>query len=148
MEMDQIQNKVKDILGALGIRYDSFEVVTDHELGMTIFSIKSDDGKLFYPKNGEALRALNHLLHRIVGQEEANFLLDINLLQQKRIAELKGKARVVADRVRSYETSLAMDPMSAYERLLIHTFLADESGVVTESEGEGFNRHVVVKYAN
>ena len=38
--------------------------------------------------------------------------------------------------------------MSAYERLIIHTTLQDAPNVKTESQGEGRNRRVVIKYSS
>lgn len=37
-----------------------------------------------------------------------------------------------------------LPPMGSYERFVIHTYLKDRSGVQTESEGEGEDRHVVI----
>ena len=38
---------------------------------------------------------------------------------------------------------MALEPMSAYERKIVHDAVAD-LGFVSESEGEGADRHIVV----
>ena len=38
-----------------------------------------------------------------------------------------------------------LEPMSAYDRRLIHNALTNFKGIKTESEGEGINRHIVIK---
>ena len=35
--------------------------------------------------------------------------------------------------------------MSSYERRIIHTELSQRSDIITESQGDGFDRHVVIK---
>jgi spoIIIJ-associated protein len=39
--------------------------------------------------------------------------------------------------------AVALEPMSAYERKIVHDAVAD-LGLVSESEGEGAGRHIVV----
>ena len=49
-----------------------------------------------------------------------------------------------AERVRSSRTAFTFDPMSPSERRIIHLALVDDSGVKTESVGEGLERKVRV----
>ena len=54
---------------------------------------------------------------------------------------------MMAERARSFQYDVELSPMSSYERLIIHTTLSDAPNVKTESQGEGRNRRVVIKYA-
>jgi spoIIIJ-associated protein len=42
--------------------------------------------------------------------------------------------------------AIPMKPMSSYERKIVHD-LVSEAGLVSESEGEGKERHIVIKPA-
>ena len=39
-----------------------------------------------------------------------------------------------------------MDPMSSYERMIVHSFFAETPDIKTESKGEGRDRRVVIKF--
>ena len=54
-------------------------------------------------------------------------------------------ARDMAERVKTEGTPFAMEPMSAYERRIIHLTLADHPDVITESIGQGESRRVVIQ---
>jgi spoIIIJ-associated protein len=53
----------------------------------------------------------------------------------------------LAEKVLSTGKAVAMASMSSYERRLCHMTLAEIEGVVGESEGEGEDRHLVIKKA-
>ena len=53
---------------------------------------------------------------------------------------------MMAERARSFQYDVELSPMSAYERLIVHTTLQGAPQVKTESQGEGRNRRVVIRY--
>ena len=57
---------------------------------------------------------------------------------------LQDMARRFAERVRRTGRPLALKPMSAAERRIIHTTLAEDGSVATHSEGEEPDRRVVI----
>ena len=63
------------------------------------------------------------------------------------IKDLQSKALMMAERARSFQYDVELSPMSAYERLIVHTTLQGTPNVKTESQGEGRNRRVVIRYA-
>ena len=54
---------------------------------------------------------------------------------------------MMAERARSLQYDVELTPMSAYERLIVHTTLQNEPHVKTESQGEGYGRRIVIKYS-
>ena len=58
---------------------------------------------------------------------------------------LKDMAKNLADQVSLTKEEKILPPMSAYERRIIHAELAQRTDVITESQGDGFDRHVVIK---
>ena len=75
------------------------------------------------------------------------FLVDVNDHRARQIRDLQTKAVMMAERARSFQYDVELTPMSAYERLIIHTTLQNAPNVKTESQGEGRNRRVVIKYS-
>ncbi len=81
-----------------------------------------------------------------VGEGELKFLIDIGNFQQKRVENVKAVAHLMAERARYFKSNIEVDPMSAFERRIVHEFLADQTDLKTESVGIGPGRRVVIKY--
>ena len=115
------------------------------------FNVHSKDSGILIGEAGERLKALNHLVRKIVERElpaEAaglRFFIDVNDYQKQKIEELKDLARLSAQRVRYFKKEVEMRPMSAYERRIIHSTLTEYPDIVTQSSGEGENRRVIIK---
>lgn len=147
---------IKELLDAAGIEYSD---VTESELaGQTIYSIVTkDSGSSLIGFHGDTIHAIDSLVKKIVekkstpleggGRSNLLFLVDVNDHRTKQIKEIQTKALIMAERARSFQYDVELSPMSAYERLIVHATLADVSNVKTESQGEGRNRRVVIKYA-
>lgn len=116
------------------------------------FDIKSIDSNMLIGENGQHLLALHTVVKKIIEhkfpQEQQPFLLDVNDYQRHRIEEVRDRARMSAQRVRYFKKEVVMQPMSAYERRIVHVALAEDPDVTTESVGEGEMRHVVIKPAS
>jgi spoIIIJ-associated protein len=163
--VETTESIIKELLTALGV---SYKKVTHSELaGQVIFSIETDDSRPLIGTHGDTLYAIDLLVKKILekrlgdGRREAPqavgetasengppmFLVDVNDFRTKQIQDLQTKALVLAERARSFQYDVELTPMSAYERLIIHTTLQDAPNVKTESQGEGRNRRVVIKYS-
>ena len=77
---------------------------------------------------------------------EKAFFVDVNGYQEATLENIKNVAKIMGDRARSFKTNVELDPMSSYERMVIHSFFQDAKDVKTESVGEGERRRVVIKY--
>ena len=64
--------------------------------------------------------------------------------QNRRRQKLRALAKSSAARAKSQRGQVSLSPMSAYERRIIHITLVDDDEVMTHSEGEEPNRHVVI----
>ena len=99
---------------------------------------------------GSLLLAIQHLLPRTIrgltGRsvpcrvDSANF----HRMQEQSLERLANK---VAEEVKREQTTRSLDPMNPAERRIIHLTLADDDGVVTESQGRGFFKRVSVRPA-
>ncbi len=105
------------------------------------------DKELLLARNGEVLKALEHLAFRALGLEPAfhdKIHLDCGGYRAMRFEELKMTAKVAAERVQSSKQPFQLNPMSSRERRVVHLALKDMPGVRTESIGTGEERQVVI----
>jgi spoIIIJ-associated protein len=146
MDTAQLTQLVSDLLAALGASPDSIAVTSGHR---TIVAISVTEPDILIGPGGEHLRALNTIAHRLVenkhGEEATHFLIDINGYHEAQLEKVREAARVLAQRARLFKHEVEMEPMSSYERLVVHELFADDAEIQTESAGEGKFRHVVIK---
>ncbi len=114
----------------------------------TIFvDIKGQAAGLLIGYRGESLNAMQTILSTIANRnfnEKINLILDIENYREKRAKILEELAEKVSKTVLKNGKSITLEPMSAYERKIIHTKLQDNAKVETYSIGEGDNRRVVI----
>lgn len=149
MQATEIAKLVEDFLKALGVNFDAVEILDDSVTGKNLFVIKTSESGLLIGDGGETFRALSHLLRKMAGkglEEKADFSIDVNDYRASMVEKLKMKAGILANRARDMKSDIEMEPMSSYERLIIHGVLTDQPNIKTESTGEGKNRRVVIKY--
>jgi len=151
MKKEQIKDLIKELVEKTNIQVNSISIVEEGPKN-TWFKLEVSEPHYFTHREGEALHALNHLVKRmteakITTEEEGpEFLIDVNGFQQKRVDSLKAVAHMMAERARYFKSNIEVDPMSSFERRIIHEFLSNETDIKTESEGFGPTRRVVIKY--
>lgn len=99
---------------------------------------------------GEVLDSLQELTRLAVLTATGNrsrLVLDITGYRQGRAGELKRIAEEAVAKVEATGDEVALEPMSAYERKLVHDCVG-LMGMHSESEGEGPRRHIVVSRAD
>lgn len=140
------------MLRLLGVAYESVDVGETDE--RTAFIVKTKESQLLIGSRGAHLTALNHLVKRIVGKESVqqegalDFYVDVNDYHERLMREIKNKAEILAGRARSFKTSVEMDPMPPYERMIVHSLFQGVPDIKTESVGNGDKRHIVIKYVS
>lgn len=123
--------------------------------GRTYISVVSEDGtdsglEALVGQDGEVLEALQELTRLSVltaTDNRSRLVLDISGYRQERGKELHRIAEDAVSRAKTSGKEIALAPMSAYERKIVHDAVA-ELGLISESEGEGPNRHIVVSLAD
>jgi spoIIIJ-associated protein len=110
-------------------------------------NIEGDDLGILIGRRGQTMVSLQHIVRLIVThhtQERLPIVLDVEGYKQRRCEGLRTLALRLADQVNTRKTPFAMEPMSAFERRVIHLALADHPDVITESTGVGDARKVVI----
>jgi spoIIIJ-associated protein len=147
MDSNALVEIVQRLVDLLGVTAESITVSGKHRTVIAITSSESD--KLIGP-NGDTLRALNMIAKRLVeskhGEEAATFIIDVNGYQDTKLESVRNSARMLAQRARLFKHDVELEPMSPYERLVVHELFAEDPEIATESAGEGKFRHIVLKY--
>ena len=110
--------------------------------------IKGDEMKHLIGYKGRTIEAFQSLLNSMLQREDeeyAKVFVEINDYKKKKEEKLRKLANKMAANCVKFRRPIRLEPMSAYERLIIHRELADRTDVETESIGEEPRRRVVIK---
>lgn len=136
-----------DLDASVSLRESSGESPSD-ETGPVFLDIQGDDLGILIGRRGQTLTALQYLVRTIVSHRlklKVPLTIDVEGYRERRVESLQSLARHLADQVVSRREPLPLQPMTAYERRIIHLELADDPGVTTHSIGTGDGRRVVIE---
>ena len=125
----------------------NIEYTVKNENGLVYVNISGEDSTRLIGYRGEALKALQTLLTTIASknrEESVKVILDIGNYKDARKKTLEELARKVEKTVKKTGKSVTLEPMTAYERKILHTELQNSEFVKTYSVGEGDRRRVVI----
>jgi spoIIIJ-associated protein len=111
------------------------EVTADQESNLRLIS---------EPETVEALQELTRIAVQTKTQSFSRLILDVAGSRQAKVDALTKVVNRVIDKVKDTNAPVAMKPMSSYERKIAHDLIG-EAGLISESEGEGKERHIVAK---
>jgi len=103
-----------------------------------------------FADDGELVLAIEHLLPRLIRSlsgEPAMVRVDCDNFQEIREERLRSLAQRMAEEVRRFAKPRTLEPMNPADRRIIHVTLADDPHVVTESEGDGYFKRVMIRPA-
>jgi len=111
------------------------------------FDIKGDDLGILIGRRGQTLSCLQYIVRLIIGHQMKVWepiIVDVEGYKQRRYEALQALAWRMAEQVKAKGVPFTLEPMSAYERRIIHLALAEHPDVITQSTGEGEARKVVI----
>ena len=110
-------------------------------------SVTGDDINYLIGYRGETLNYLQLIFSNVANKSlkhKCSVILDIENYREKRKVVLEELAEKISKTVVKNRKKIELEPMSAYERKIIHTKLQNNSKVKTYSVGEEPNRRIVV----
>ncbi len=113
-----------------------------------IANIQTDQAGFLIGQAGASLDALQCIARTLVNKktnESVKFILDVNDYRKNKIDLLKNLAKDIAKQVLSKRVAVTLQPMSAYERRIIHLALINDSQINTESIGYEPERRIIVR---
>lgn len=149
VKTDELAGKARQHLGRLLelIGIDARIEMLRRRGGVVLNIVASRDGSLIIGRNGQNLEALQVLVNRMVvhgGRELVPIVVDSEGYRERRLARIEQMAERAARQALRQGKEVALEPMPASERKIVHTSLKEMRGIHTISRGEGMNRHVVI----
>ena len=127
---------------------DEFSVYDENGNAMSIgLNIEGDDLGILIGRRGQTMSSLQYLLRLIMSHRlevKIPLIVDVEGYKQRRCEGLRAMANRLAEQVTSRKMPFSMEPMSPFERRIIHLALTDNPDVSTESTGVGDSRKVVI----
>ena len=137
---------VEDLLSFFDLNID---VTATAEEDVIELSVPANDiSNLLIGHNGDTLRSLQFLVRStlIKKQAELNRVnLDIADYKKHRNDKLADQAGAWAEQVMASGEERELEPMNPAERRVVHRVLSDYQELSTQSEGDGRNRHIVIR---
>ena len=124
-----------------------FTVEDEEGFSSVGLNIEGEDLGILIGRHGQTMASLQHIVRLIVAyqtQVRLPIVIDVEGYKQRRCEGLRALASRLAEQVKSRKMPFTMEPMSAFERRVIHLALADHPDVNTESTGFGETRKVVI----
>ena len=144
-QIKDLEKIIKDLFSHLGLQID-FQVKKEEDLVMV--SLKSDEPGVLIGYHGQGLNALQQIITLMAFKKFGQWmriLVDIGDYRGKRKEALERMAQNLSQKVKLSGQNEIFPPMSSFERRIIHLALANHPEVETVSEGEGSQRHIIIK---
>jgi len=149
-ENDAAVKFLRMILKGMNIENCELTLKKNENNGEFIYNLSSgsDDGAII-GRRGETLDAVQYLLRLTEnkGVEEAKhrkLTVNVGDYREKRTQSLRLYAQKSAKQALKYGRNVALEPMPAYERRIIHTTIQGIEGVTSHSVGSDSNRKVII----
>lgn len=143
-----ILETTEKLLGLLGIKDAKAEILQQDQNDIWQVQIETEKTGILIGFHGETIAALQLMVGLIVYKKLGKWqpiLLNVGDYREKRKVQLERIALNAAQRVKFSGQPVALPFLNAAERKVIHLFLKEDEEVVTESEGMGRERRLVIR---
>ena len=123
------------------------EISFEKKPGQILFYIKGGNVAILIGKQGQTLEAMQYLVEKIVNKHSEHRIriqIDIEGYLEKKQNNLKGLAVRLAEKAKRSGKPITIGQMNAHDRRIIHLVLRDDSGVRTQSVGDGFLKKLLI----
>ncbi len=139
---------LEDLLSFFGLNTDIYATSEDNEV-IELHVPSTHLNGFLIGQHGDTMRSLQYMVSNALknnGFEVTRVNVDVAEYKKQRADRLAEKAEEWVKKVQDTNEPMHLQPMNAADRRIAHKVAAD-AGLITESEGEGRDRHVVYKPA-
>ncbi len=144
---DVVKEFLDNVLRHMGI--EGRITVQEKEDNILYIEIKGQNMGILIGRRGQTLDAIQYITSLVVSKkfkdQHYRVIVDTENYRKKREETLVKLAKNLARKAIRFKRNVSLEPMSPYERRIIHSALQDEQGVTTTSEGEEPYRKVIIK---
>ena len=151
VDVDEVADTAIEVLQTILKPFDIGDITIDEydgDEGELILDITGDDLAVLIGRHGRTLDSIQFLVSAIARRKlgyRYPVVVDVEGYKSRQRQKIESIAKSAANRAVSQDRDVPMRPMTPYERRIVHITLREDVRVETESEGEGSERHVVVK---
>ncbi len=136
---------VEKILGTLGFA----ATVEEHKLGDDLMlDVKTEESGRLIGRQGQTLADLQYITNRILFQQDQScpkVMIDVGGYRGQAREALIQKAKDAAEKVRRWGDAVELEPLSAFDRRIVHQTLKDDPDIETQSvEVDGTEKKVLL----
>jgi spoIIIJ-associated protein len=141
----QPKETLEKILTSLGFP----ATVEEHQLEEgVLLDVKTDDAGRLIGRQGQTLSDLQYITNRILFQQDASapkIMVDVGGYRAQAREALVKKAKDAAEKVRRWGDAVELEPMTAFDRRVVHQALKEDPDVETHSvEVEGTDKKAIL----
>ena len=144
-EIEKVAKKIKEFFISILDKDYTCDVTIDNYC--IYVKINGEDISHLIGYRGSTINALQTIASAIANKNTSSkiiVIVDVENYKEKREKTLVELAEKISERVIKTKKSVTLDPMSAYERKIIHMKLQDNDKVKTFSKGEEPHRRIVI----
>lgn len=113
-----------------------------------LLDVKTDDSGRLIGRQGQTLADLQYITNRLLFQQDASTpkaMVDVGGYRAQAREALVKKAKDAAEKVRRWGDVVELEPMTAFDRRIVHQALKEDPSVETRSvEVEGTNKKAIL----
>lgn len=146
--LEAARNFIETLMNDLGITAD-IQIHDDGD-GESLITIEGEGASILIGHHGDTLEAFQYLVNLAANKKDdedrqyTRITVNIENYREKREETLRKLAVKMASKVKKSGRNIALEPMNAYERRIIHAEIQKIEGVSTNSVGAEGNRRVVI----
>ena len=146
--LEAARNFIETLMDDLGITAEI--QIHDDGNGESLITIEGEGASILIGHHGDTLEAFQYLVNLAANKKDdeerqyTRITVNIENYREKREETLRKLAAKMAAKVKKSGRNIALEPMNAYERRIIHAEIQKIEGVSTNSVGTEGNRRVVI----
>lgn len=144
--VERVKEILKDIFEITG--ENDLEYIVKLSENQILVEINGDNVSHLIGYKGKTIESIQSILNSMLQREDEEYgkvFLEINGYKKQKEEKLRKLANKMADNVIKFRKPIKLEPMSAYERLIIHNEISKRTDVETESFGEEPRRRVMIR---
>lgn len=145
-EIKIIEATTKELLDLLEIKADLKIAKQENDEGADIV-LETEDSGIVIGYHGDMLESLQLVLSLCIAKRTGRFIrvsIEVGDYKKNRTDWLKNLALQTKETVLAEQREIALPQLKSWERRIIHLLLQDDKDVLSESQGEGRDRVLVV----
>jgi len=143
--IEKAEQFIKDMTKNMNIETEVETIVSENHV---TFNLSGEKIAILIGKRGQTLNAIQYLVQLVINKDSKQYYsvtVDAEGYRNRRKETLESLALKMADKSKRMNRKVALEPMPAFERKIIHNVLQNESDVQTYSDGNDPHRHIVIK---